>query len=634
MSWFKLHKQAAAVKLEKGTHTQSGKTIYFLSGDTYPLHKAINLGKQGLGFTFWRTKKIWWTYNLKPHVLRRLKKAGVDVSAVDAYPAETSTAAPVAPAIEEEQPQPQPEETALSPIDRSWDFLDTQWKEKELSQKAGFPVKTIYEQTITIPYQGQEVPLYLSLNRRVAKGKSRYGDSVAKGWKHVPLYNVTVNLNDKDGTFIGKIPLPVNRKKDEPKQRWQQIDEAALIPQMIEIANSAFANEASKAYRLLSDALQVQGRDPEFEQFLKAHEKYNDEGGRNPGILKSIRLDEPGYEGDYPVSFSKLSNDTWYGDIALEHPQAPSYKPNAFYLQMPTSIQTVDAFNQWLETEINDPENLETAKRNYLKYLKSFPFLEEEAEEAKGQLGEIVAIIEAKFMDARFFRNKLLEHGYIRPSKRQKKTGPGMQVQEKIQMILDREAIMNGIYTSSKTRNTPDFFYAALAYFMLRHKDSNIGFMPIQIIDNVRRLADVISRFGTKIDSGDLYDYMDGLAKKMLNDLFGIHAGGSAWDQWQAFYGGGGYGQQQQQVQPQVVQSDALAQFADFASRHGFDFETAKTQPKAIYRQLALKIHPDKNPDNPEQATEEFKALQFIWNQLPDTLKQAITGWWKRFKSG
>ena len=39
---------------------------------------------------------------------------------------------------------------------------------------------------------------------------------------------------------------------------------------------------------------------------------------------------------------------------------------------------------------------------------------------------------------------------------------------------------------------------------------------------------------------------------------------------------------------------------------------------KKTYRQLALNLHPDKNPDDMERATNEFKLLQEAYDILSD----------------
>ena len=48
-----------------------------------------------------------------------------------------------------------------------------------------------------------------------------------------------------------------------------------------------------------------------------------------------------------------------------------------------------------------------------------------------------------------------------------------------------------------------------------------------------------------------------------------------------------------------------------------------KKFPKIVYRKLALKYHPDKNPDNIEEAATQFRLVQAAYDCLSDTHERA-----------
>ena len=49
---------------------------------------------------------------------------------------------------------------------------------------------------------------------------------------------------------------------------------------------------------------------------------------------------------------------------------------------------------------------------------------------------------------------------------------------------------------------------------------------------------------------------------------------------------------------------------------------------KKAYRRLALKWHPDKNPDNQEEATRKFKEISEAYEVLSDDKKKKVRFFW------
>lgn len=635
MSWLNKLSQIVSVQLKKGIHTQSNRAIYYLIGDTYNLHKTIPLGHAGLGFQYWKEKRMWWMYaeRMTSHIATQLANKGVDVSdySQPTQPTTPATSPAAATPVSVPAPVAAPTVTPTVPpaatkpdnlTDKSWDF-ENKWDEKKrLSEKAGFPYKKIYEQDITVDFQGKPIKIHANLTRKPRPGKTEY--SVAMGWKGFPIYVVDVSVNEAP---IGKFVIPINKETQEKK--WTEINETTEVVPLIEAkVREIYTNPKTKGSTQLRIALQRQSRDPEFVQFMQSHRTYEENPSR---IMKNIQLDDPKYGGTYPVSFHASHNgETWYGETAVEHPLAP--RPvTLFYLDMPFEVQNIEQFNQWLEQAIARPENQAKAKEYLLKYLQSFPYLEEEQASAQESMKEILPIIQSKSMDVMFFRNKLLQNGYIRPSKRQAKTGPGMVPQESIKMVIDTKKILDDIYRYDKHTNNPNFLYAVVAYFMHRLKSGTMGFIPVKLTGAIEQLRDVLKRHGEDIEFEVLNNYFESVSKHLLQSLFYRNTQ-TAWDQWDQFYSGN-WGQETSA--PGHARVTDLNEFITFANIYGFTPEQIVAHPKSIYRQLALKLHPDtsSNPDK-DQAAADFITLKEIWDRIPDNLKQACTSWLRRIVYG
>ncbi len=492
-------------------------------------------------------------------------------------------------------PEVPAEPTATSVTDQSWEETEPK------SRWYGFPIKkSIYETMVPVEVEGQQLEVKVSLNRWFRKGRRR-----------IPSYVYDIAWKDK---LIGRLAKP------SPSD-WGSYDEGEIAGAIPELIRTRFAaGPKSKMYNGLKHYLELSGREPELTEYLKQFD-------HDKKIEKSIHLEEPGYEGDYPVKFfAYTKGENWYGETALDHPQAPRPKTIYYLGDVPPNIHSIEQFNQWLEGRINEPEVMERAKKGYADYLKSFHFSEVEQEEAAGQFQEILPIIEGRVTDPKFFRQKLMEHGYIRPSRRRRRNVPGMQPQESIEILLDSRKIVDDSYGWGKLSKSPNYLYSVVAYLMHRHKAGNIGFGAGygQIGSSIRSFHDTLQRHGATIDVGELYDYLDDLAKQLLREVIGIQPAGSAADQWARFYSGEeGVGSSES---PASVLSRGLDPFVQFAVQHGLDEATIRANPVKAYRTLAHRFHPDLNQGNPE-AGNLFRELGALWDAVPAEVKKTSENW-------
>ncbi len=606
-NWFT--KLAEGLTVSTGTHDRSGRPIYILQGPTYPIKGK--LGRNGLGFSYWRPVG-WWMYQdrMTTRVSSALQTLGFDLSALGgASPAVDN--APSAPGAPEPQmgAEPPVEPATAAPVaptgvtDQSWDGTEPK------SRWYGFPIKNpIYETIVQVEVNGQSFDLKVTLGRWFKKARRR-----------VPSYMYNIFWNDQT---IGRLA------KASPSD-WGTYDEgeiAGAIPAFIQ--ERMALGTKSKMYNSLIYYIQLSGRDQELTEYLQGFEGVHNEetGWTKNKIDKTIHLDEPGYEGDFPVKFFAYSDGiNWYGETALEHPHAPRPKTIFYMGDVPASVRTVDEFHQWLENRINEPKIMDRAKELYLDYLKSFHYSEAEQAEALGHFGEIIPIIEGKVTDPNFFRGKLMEHGYIRPKRNRRRTGPGMQPQDSIELILDTRKIVDDSYDWGKISTSPNYFYSVLAYLMHRKKAGNIGWGSHQINSSIYNFGELLKRYGATIDADGLYDYIDSLASKLLNEVIGVQSRNSAWDNYENFYGDGGVGVGDGggDVFPEAP---GLDMFIQFAASHGLDPATIKSDPKKAWRILAHKFHPDRNPNNPEVEA-QFIELGNLWSNVPEQIRQSAESW-------
>jgi len=566
MNWFT---KIAQVSLQEGQDSRDSSKIYFLSGNTYPIKEQI--GRKGLGFRWYRAKKFWWlpAHKVTPQIIRGLNDLGINTSAIadettGEFPVELNTSIT----------QPAQAEPEKRIIDQ---------RPGDPDARTAFPVKdNIYSEVIQVEILEQTIPLTLQLNRRAKTGGDRYKTTYPLGWRKFPKYNISIIFGEDE---IMRTALPINKGRDKTPgsegRTFQSINEdQEILPLFKEVINKipeVLTNPKNKLRQRLEYKVQVNQRDPEFAQFLEDIYIGNRETG-HPDIKINIPL--PGYEGEFPVLLKKMSGDTLHANTALKHPLAPHPSIIAS-IMFPEETKTIEEFMAWVNTLTTNPEFMRQAQPRYIKYLQSFAFSSEEQEEERAELDEILPFIQNKSMDMEHYRQKMISLGYIRPSKRQKKTGPGMMPQGDIQFILDKKRIIeDGYYPEGRMKNSAKFFYALIAYHMHRLKSGNIGFVPLAISDNLRDFSRTLEKHGVDINYSELYDYTETVARVLLQEITGQRPKGTAWDNYQQFYAG-----DEETTGPEMnIPSNALEEFIMFVSNLGANSRTnnAQTQKRHI----------------------------------------------------
>lgn len=602
--------KTAQAKLEEGQDTRDGSTIYYVSGNTYPIRTQL----KSLGFRWYRAKGFWWmpAHRIQS-AMRGLQNLGVDTSVINQTQSIPDTVQP-------NQPQPvAPQEVTESVIDSS--------PSDQPEAKIPFPIKNnIYSETLPVDILGHTIELTLQLNRKAVLGKNsdRYRQTYPLPWRKFPQYTVDVIFND---TAVSRLAIPFNREgttKPINAKPYHMINEDIdILPLFKELKSKIpeiLENPNSKLRRKLEMELNLSQRSPELTAYLQ---KLDDD--RVP-IKKNVYIDHSKHPGEYPLDLVPYNNgNSFHIQTALDHPTAPRSEFLTIVM-LPETVKTVDEFNLWIDQMLQEPEVSERIQKKYADYLDSFAFSEEDAEAEKKQLQEIVYLIQDRSMDFEFYRRKLISLGYVRPHKRQKQYGPGMVPQDAIKWVIDTKKILaDGFYTNNaRFETSPDFFYALIAYHMHRFKAGTTDHVGA-IQSNIMRFAHTLERYGFKISWRELSDYTETIARQLVEEITGERAPNTAWDNWQQFYGGDWSNTENtENTQPAANYSPDMRQFVSIAVGLGINAEEARNNPKLVYRQLSMKYHPDLNPDVDPSI---MASINNAYQQVPHELKASSENW-------
>ena len=608
-----IHTAQTQAKLNVGIHSSNQQPVVSVSGNTFPIKNTL----KNLGFKWYRDQKVWWQYKSQfdasqQRNIQTLNKLGVDTSSVSSQTPTVATEAPTAvPAA-----SPIPEARVEAPVNKIKTDLAT-----GDTYNTAFPVNPkIYEMDIEVVHNDQSLTLHVVWGR---KRDDKYR-------KTLPKYDITIFL---DGVELR------NRTMNPPEggkwtKRGPTYDEAELVEnynaKIPELAN----NPKAHVYQAIAYELEAKKHEPEFEAFLEELDKVFSRDEK-PEIFppRQIQITEPGYEGIYqiviiPRYFKRLRRFEIEFYTKIDHKLAPRAEQIG-EVKVPVKFHTLAEVNNFIDRVVAN--SIEPMQKNYVEYLKSFAFTETQQEESFEQLKPIADMIQSGSVDTGFIKNELMKRQFIRPSRRQKRTGPGMVPADSFSLIIDDKAIRDATFTSGSSANSPEYFYTAIAYNLMRIKHNNIGFMPIFLDDAYRRVADIMKRyFDPNIKTTQVAGYINKAAEAVYTDLTGKQY--RSWqDVYSDFYSGRGSGGGESRSRATRSYGSPVDAFATFVGslNLGSSTEEAKTTPKGVYRKMAIQLHPDSTMmEDKDKAAQLFGELSALYNNLPNEMKIASFGNW------
>lgn len=586
------------IKLKKSFSTRNNRPIYYLEGDTYPIRSK--LGRQGLGFSWYGARKMWWIYADKLNLAKKqtLTNMGVDMSDLGEAPAQPQSPAEYAPAEPEV-----PELTNKVDTDSGKYMKDVKDSlgagYDTVPGRYGFPIKTnIYSIEVTLNVDGQEVPVIATLDRWYKKARRK-----------IPRYVYNISYKDKQ----------IWNGARDAEGEWGTYNEdqiAVEIPQEMQ----KVIEQKKRLYKRVLEQLELDQRDPDLVKFLKEWDEFpgydlkSEQSFVSPYLSpKTIQINETGYEEAYPIALHKVGKGIYFKTL-IDHPLAPG-TDILTTINIPADIRNIAHLDKYIDTQILAHSDEISAR--YLKYLKSFPFRKEEEEASRAEMKEVADMIGTNY-NVTFFRDKLEELGYIRPSKRGRKT-PGFMPRESIKWVIESKKIVNDAYSYGQD---PNAFYSMIAYWLHRKIRNISSFTEMNLSWGINHWYRLAKQYGHEVSQDDVWNYFDKVSSDLYRALFDREPPKSMGDKYQDFYSGG---QGQQQVAPGASSGDAMGQWVAFAASLGINAELAQTDPKGVYRQLAKQYHPDINPEG----ADIFKQLAETFNRLPLEVTRAFNWYWR-----
>ena len=592
------------MKLQKGINTKTNREIYYIDGNAYPIRKK--LGKRGVGFMYFHPRKMWWIYpnRMDNTKIQQLNELGVDTSILSS----TQDSTQQEQQQQEQQEQQQQEQQEKEELTNKTDY-DTEvgYNKVPSSKWYGFPIKkNIYTTEFKVDVDSQEIPIKVVLDRWYRKGRRK-----------IPSYFYNIYYKDNS----------VTRKAMKAKETWGNYNEdelASRIPEMIQ----ELINQKKRTYKILNIEINKEKRNPEFKDFLQ---KWNDitlDPKKEQELLKqyinipTVDISEEPYNQKFPLRLHKVFESIHIHPY-IEHELAPGSSHFLKTIPLPSEIQDIKQFQNYINQAVT--ENIDEIKEKYIKYLKSFPYTQEQESSNRQLMEQLISMI-GKNYNVSYFKTKLEQLGYIRPSKKVKRKQEGFIPRDSIKWVLETDNILDDIYGNRRKdvmgSQDPRNFFAIIAYWLHRKVKNISSFSEFNLMWEIGSWEKLAKKYGHKINSNDIMNYFDTVSSLLYKNLYGKEHK-DKFEQANEFYQNY-YNRQKGQPQ-ENIDANSLIPFAEYAQELGADYQEALNSPLKIYRQLSQQYHPDKNPN----AEDEFKNLSTLFNQIPNDIKRACN-WYKK----
>lgn len=553
---------------------------YTISGDTRPIKDRLS----ALGFKWYAQKGVWWMSekNYTPSV-----KATVESLVGTSTESISNSDQPIAPKQEKR--------------------TSMETEDPVASKFYGFPInKDIYKFTMDFTIDGKTMQKEVTIDRSFAKDQDGRKKMAYKG---IPVYVFRIQSLSEEPLIF----------KSTPEQKWGAYDEEYFLKAKEESWKKAIAEPNTKLYAKLKSDYKIdkvkRERTPELKQY------FQDIQDKKIDPRFDVNIEDPTYKGSYPAKI-----DSWsikpdsihcYMSTELNHPLAPR-GDNLGEIDL-IDVLTMEDFQNAMRSYLSSPK----PQKEYLDFLKSFPFLQEQQEKANQSFTTVMGYLENKNVSSDDVLRKLQELGYIRPSKRQK-GGEGLTMGDEIKWVIESKKIVNDAYSFGGYKaNTPDYFFSMIAYYIHRQIRGIRSWTDMMLMDSMRKFYETIYKMNPNISFKEMQSAIETIGNDIVSKIYGKETQQQKDEKFRNWFDGQG--------DNKTESPTALNEFAQFVGKYGIDVTDLSENAKKIYRQLVMMLHPDtvQDPVEKDKKTEEFKALQNIWDKVPEMYKVA-SNWYER----